>query len=517
MTAHGISKNNGRARVFISYKRNSDPDERLALQVYESLNQLHDVFIDQSMGVGTRWAEQIETELRRSDFLITFLSAHSVLSEMVQGEIETAYRLSKEHGRPYILPVRVGYREPFNYPLSAYLNPINWAFWSEPGDTSRLIDELTRAMTGGQLAIGDSSKDDLIVVGAAESIPQPLPLAQPLQLNAPEGAMDPQSDFYMKRQSDEIALSAIKRQGVTIVIKGPRQMGKSSLLIRTIAEASEAGKRVAFLDFQLVDKATLTNADLFFRQFCCWLTDELDLDDRVDQYWSSPLGNSQRCTRYLSKYVLKELNCPLVLAMDEVDCVFGTDFRSDFFGMLRNWHNQRATVTLPVWKQLDLVLVTSTEPYQLIDNLNQSPFNVGEVLELADFDPDQVTELNSRHGSPFNQGDKKKLMALLAGHPYLVRRALYLVANDRLSVSELFACATDDRGPFGDHLRYHLFRMNDKEELIDGLRQIIRSGTCQNDHTFFRLRGAGLVRKDGRKVVPRCLLYEDYFREHLHV
>src|SRR6266702_1801990 len=114
----------GRARIFISYKRNSDPDEKVALQVYESLSRLHDVFIDQSMLVGTRWAEQIETELRRSDYLITFLSAHSVLSEMVQGEIETAHRLSKEQsGRPCILPVRLAYREPFNYPLSAYLNP----------------------------------------------------------------------------------------------------------------------------------------------------------------------------------------------------------------------------------------------------------------------------------------------------------------------------------------------------------------------------------------------------------
>jgi len=92
--------------------------------------------------------------------------------------------------------------------------------------------------------------------------------------------MDTQSGFYVVRSSDSVAQTAIGRQGVTITIKGPRQMGKSSLLNRTIADARQAGKRVIFLDFQLVDKASLTNADLFFRQFCSWLTDELELEAR---------------------------------------------------------------------------------------------------------------------------------------------------------------------------------------------------------------------------------------------
>jgi len=504
-----------RARVFISYKRNSN-DETVALKVYDALKRDHDVFIDQAMPIGTRWAQRIETELRSSDFLITFISAHSVLSEMVQGEIETAHRLSKEQsGRPCILPVRLAYREPFNYPLSAYLNGINWAYWGSPSDTENLIDELTEAIAGNQLTIaGEDCKADLIQVGEPAALPQPLPQAQPLSLEMPEGTMDTQSRFYVVRSSDAVAQTAIARQGVTITIKGPRQMGKSSLLNRTIAAATVAGKRVVFLDFQLVDKASLTNADLFFRQFCSWLTDELELDDRVEEYWKSPLGNSQRCTRYVSRYLLKQVGGPLVLAMDEVESIFDTDFRSDLFSMLRSWHNNRATV--PAWKQLDLALVTSTEPYQLIDNLNQSPFNVGEVIELTDFSDSQVTELNSRHSSPFNSEDKQRLIALLGGHPYLVRRALYLVASQRTSVAELFARATDDRGPFGDHLRYHLFRMNDKQELVNALRKVISNNTCPDETIFFRLRGAGLVRREGRAVVPRCQLYADYFGEHLN-
>ena len=235
--------------------------------------------------------------------------------------------------------------------------------------------------------------------------------------------------------------------------------------------------------------------------------------DRVDEYWQMPLGNSQRCTRYVGRYLLKELGCPLVLAMDEVECVFDTDFRSDFFGMLRSWHNSRATT--PIWKQLNLTLVTSTEPYQLIENLNQSPFNVGQVIELVDFTPEQVADLNRRHDRPLNPGEERQLMALLGGHPYLVRQALYLVASQRLSPTELFTDATADRGPFGNHLRYHLFRLHDKQELRQGLLQVISQNTCQDERVFFRLRGAGLVRREGRAVLPRCQLYADYFREHL--
>jgi AAA-like domain/TIR domain len=508
----------GTAKIFISYKRGVEPDERVALALYEALRLDHSVFIDQTMTVGTRWAERIEAEIRQSDFLVTLLSAHSVQSEMVVGEIVTAHDQAKvagsRLGKPMILPIRMAYREAFAYPLSAYLNGINWAFWESEADTAGLVEELRRAIAGQPLSIDERAKAALIEAVPIPEVPRPTAAAQPA-LEMPEGTMDLESQFYVVReQVDAIALDTIGRQGVTITIKGPRQMGKSSLLIRTMAAASAAGKRVAFLDFQLFDKAALGNADLFFRQFCAWLTDELELADRVEEFWSLPLGNSQRCTRYLQRYVLKELGCPLVLAMDEVECVFDTDFRSDFFSMLRSWHNNRATT--PIWKQLDLALVTSTEPYQLIENLNQSPFNVGQVIELSDFSAEQVAELVVRHGSLLGGGQGQQFQELLGGHPYLVRRALYLVASGQWTVARLFESAVEDRGPFGDHLRYHLFRMNDKPELMAGMLQVIRQQTCGDERVFFRLRGAGLVRRERQRVVPRCRLYAEYFQEHLH-
>ncbi|MDJ0706752.1 MAG: AAA-like domain-containing protein [Leptolyngbyaceae cyanobacterium MO_188.B28] len=511
------------ASIFISYKRDVEPDEGVALALHRALGQQHTVVIDQAMQVGMQWAEWIDAQIRQSDFLIVLLSEASVASEMVRLEVEKAHQLAQLKGRPQLLPVRLAYREPFQYPLSEYLNRINWAFWREEGDTLGLIDQLQQAIEGNALPINSlQSKAHLLQINPSNTIPRPAAAAQPrsskitaaIPLELPEGTIDLESQFYVEREADRIALDTIQRQGVTITIKGPRQMGKSSLLIRTMDAAMQAGKRAVFLDFQLFDKAVLESANRFFPQFCNWLTDELNLEDKVTEYWQRPLGNSQRCTRYMGRYLLKRLNSPLVLAMDEVECIFDTEFRSDFFGMLRSWHNQRATN--PLWKQLDLVLVTSTEPYQLIDELSQSPFNVGQVLRLSDFTPEQVHGLNEKHGLPLNPRQEQQLMDLVNGHPYLVRKMLYLLASQMMTAAEVFARASDERGPFGDHLKYHLFRIYDKQDLVKGLLQVIRKHSCPDERVFFRLQGAGLIRREHNVVVPRCQLYEAYFLEHLH-
>ncbi|NEO85716.1 MAG: TIR domain-containing protein [Spirulina sp. SIO3F2] len=506
-------QNTGR-KLFISYKRDAEPDEAVALQIYEALRPAHQVFIDQTMLVGTPWLERITTEIQQADFLIVLLSAASVHSEMVQAELEIARaQAAKTPGRPQILPVRLAYQEPFPYPMNIYLDAIHWAFWEPGRELEGLITELQAAIAGRKLPLNtNQQKQSILQASPKSTLPMPLPAAA---LEMPEGTMDVESKFYVERAPDPIALATIQQPGVTITIKGPRQMGKSSLLLRVMDAAVNAGKQVVFLDFQLFGQAALQDSELFYRQFCTMLTDELDLEDELETFWRPALGHSQNCTRYLSRYVLKTVKAPLVLVMDEVDKLFGAAFRSDFFSMLRGWHNSRAI--RPDWKRLDLALVTSTEPYQLIADLNQSPFNVGQVLELTDFKLAQVGDLNGRHGQPLNERACQQLYRLLGGHPYLVRRALYVVASSQLTVSELFAQATDDRGPFGDHLRYHLFRLYDQQALVQCLLQIIRGKGCPNEHDFFRLRGAGLVRREegSQRVQPRCELYGRYFHKRL--
>ena len=504
----------GRKRIFLSYKRGAQPDESLALALYESLSAEHDVFIDQIMPVGTDWRGRIQRELESCDFLIPLLSASSAHSEMVEYEVSSAHQLgrARESGLPRILPVRVAYTAPFDYPLSAYLNPLNWAFWRSEADTPALAAELRTAISGGELRISDL-REKQALLQPDRGLPRPTASADIGQIERPDGTIEIESRFYIERPGDATCQREIARGGATLVIKAPRQMGKSSMLVRAGEQARKQGREVVFLDFQILDEAMLNDPALFFQGFCRWIADELDLDAPVEPTWGAGLGHVLSATKYLRRHALKGLDKPITLVMDEVDRMLGCPFRSDFFGMLRSWHNNRATG--PEWRKLDLVLVISTEPYLLIDDLKQSPFNVGEVIRLDDFTNAQTVDMNDRHGGPFSPPQIGRLHKLLGGHPYLTRQALYRVAIGEMNAESLFANVASDDGPFGDHLRRHLARFAERPELARAMLQVIRHQACEDDLLYHRLHGAGLVRREGDCTVPRCELYAEYFGKHL--
>ncbi|MBE7472472.1 MAG: hypothetical protein DPW09_22620 [Anaerolineae bacterium] len=328
-----------------------------------------------------------------------------------------------------------------------------------------------------------------------------------------------ESPFYVERREDHLLRELIKRQGVTITIKGPRYVGKSSMLMRLAAEASRL-KRVVILDFRQfgLGRSELANAADFFYQFCQALTDELQLEDQIEKYWDPAYSNPRRCTRYMELHLLKQLGGPLLLAMDEADRLFNTDFCDDFFGMLRGWHDYRALTSPAIWRQLDLILTTSTEPYRFIKDPNQSLFNVSISIDVPDFTADQIAQLNGYYGSPLNTDEVRRLMELAAGHPDLARRALEWVAGGRGQATDLFNQATDDYGPFGPHLRRHLDWLLKHPQEKAAMIQVIEHHTLSKASlpVLFRLEGAGLVRRDKQQIVPRCQLYADYFREQLH-
>jgi hypothetical protein len=508
----GVSAPTRTARVFLSYKRHVEPDQTLAREMVAGLSSSGcAVFIDERLTVGQAWAREIEAQVRQSDFLVVFLTAESSRSEMVRGEIEIARRQSACGAGPRILPVRLAFDGSLPYPLNAYLDGIQYAVWNNPGDTSRLLQELRAAMAGQQ-----PTCEAVPHAGPLAAFQLPPPYAAPLPV--PGGTLDVDDPWYLPRPADATAIAVIQQSGQTLTIKGPRQMGKSSLLMRTIKAALDLGKKVALLDFQLLDEKTKADADQFFRRFTSSIAEQLELPGGIEELWDPGYSNPQNCTRCVERQILKPLNGPCVLAIDETDSIFRTSFSADFFAMLRSWHGLRAHPTRRNWKALDVILSTSTEPAFFIDRPHESPFNVGITLPLEDFLPAQVEQLNALHPSPLGRRDIERLYALVQGHPYLTRKALYMVASrtPTCGVDELFAHATEDTGPFGDHLRYYLLRLQGKPELISALRQSIERRGSPDELLIYRLQAAGLVRRESNAVVPRCDLYASYFRERLH-
>jgi hypothetical protein len=334
------------------------------------------------------------------------------------------------------------------------------------------------------------------------------------------GPIPDDSKFFVERDSDRQAIGLIQQfGGVTVTIKGPSQMGKSSLLARMLASARAIDKRPVFLDFAGWGNEARSKPEIFFRQFASSIGDKLDLEDKTEEHWARPIPDPQRCSRYFSKHILTNLetqNTSLVLALDEVDSMLASTFRNDFFGMLRAWTVERAVD--PLWKRLDLILITSSEPYDLIGDLYQSPFNVGTTIELENFTLAQLGELNQRYQSPLRDpADLKRLFDLIAGHPFLSQQALFSLASESSKASDLFALAASENGPFKEHLQFHLGRIKAHPELEKGLQEILVSGTCQDEHVASRLRDAGLVMRRDNRWVTHCPLYADFFKARLGI
>ena len=308
-------------------------------------------------------------------------------------------------------------------------------------------------------------------------VAEPVPLAIEVVLEEPDGQVPLDSIFYVERPPIEMdCYETILRPGALIRVKAPRQMGKTSLLSRILHHVSARGYQTAAFSFQSADAKCLKDLDLFLKWFCARITNELNLVNQVNEYWQDDfLGVKDKCTNYFQRYLLAEIDHPIVLGLDEVDEVFKyKEVAVDFLGLLRAWHEDAKNNL--VWQKLRLIITHSKEVYIPL-NINQSPFNVGFAVELPVLTQAQVQELVQRHGIDWTEAEIAQLMRLLGGHPYLVRAALYQIARGRMTLERLQQVAPTEEELYGDHLRRHLLNLEDTEDddLLEAARQVFTS------------------------------------------
>jgi hypothetical protein len=516
------------AHLFICYKRHVEPDQKLAAYLHKFLTAWgHTVFIDATLRTGEAWLKEIDQQIKDSDFLIVLLSRESADSEMVQAEVRRAYEYRRRQRRPRTLPVRMAYQGLLPYSIDAFLDPLQYVVWQDDSDNERISHDILAAIEGRlperapiqarHVTAGATISEDGRVVDDDESWHPPLPEFDPRfleGLDAPGGAVRLRDKFYIERDADAHLNRQVLKPGTITTIRASRQTGKSSLLVRGAHHALQNGTKVVNIDIQRIDKEHLKTPDTFLRYLAEFIARKLRLDAaRVEESWSSSFGPQDKLTCLMEDYIIPGSNESIVLAMDEVDRLLHTPFHSDFFALIRSWHNSAAHNEQ--WEKLSIVMVISTEPYLLIIDLDQSPFNVGLPLYLKDFDEGQVGDLNQRHGSPVKERDLPQLIELLGGHPYLTRKALYTLVTERLAWADLVRVAADDHGPFGDHLRRQHWLLRDESSLREALKQVIRHTRCADNMAFFRLLRAGLVKGRGEVCKCRCDLYRMYFEDRL--
>jgi hypothetical protein len=483
--------------VTILYRRGVQPDERLAVFINSRLSEAgYRVLWNPSKKIGVEWAREAERVISSADFAVALLSGASVTSEMFAYEVQIAHEnFTGKGGRPRLLPVRVLHRDPLPHELSAAVGQLFYASWDGAQDDDELIANLLRGLKDPSAAKFDYSNRALETVG---------------------GAVPLDSTLYIERPADGRLQSAIEHQDSIVLVKGSRQVGKTSMLARALHRSRGSGRRVVYTDFQALSESDFKYIDSFYLALARRITDQLNLEVDPRDQWDQQRGANVNFSRFFRNEILTATRGPLVWAMDEVDRLFGHSFGSEFFGWVRSIHNERALDPEGPWRDLTMVISYATETHLFIQDMNQSPFNVGTLIHLTDFIFQQVADLNLRHGSPLDEAGLTKFYGLVGGYPYLVRKGMYVLTVGGMSLPEFEEAAVTDEGPFGDHLRRLLFLLGRDTQLAEAVRTILKGERLTNKNAFYRLRESGVINGDSPdQARMRCQLYFNYLKENL--
>jgi AAA-like domain len=333
-----------------------------------------------------------------------------------------------------------------------------------------------------------------------------------------------ESSFYVERPPVEaICKEHVLKRGGLIRIKAPRLMGKTSLINYTLAYAAEAELKTASWALTKLESNKMNNLEVFLYSFCEVVSEQLQIENRLDEFWDGELFSSnQNCSTYFEDYLLQQIKHGIVIALDDLDAIFEYPAVSaDFLGLLRSWH-EKSKDNSP-WQKVRFVIAHSLEDYTGID-INQSPFNVGVTIPLEEFNQEQIKELTIKHGmdreglSLAGQRFLNTLWHWAGGHPYLTRIATFYGARHPDQLDALLDAIDARKGIYGEYLNYLKTVVCQDATLVNAMREVVSAQTpvslCMNLKS--RLYSLGLVKcVDCGGVVARNTLYRQFFQSIL--
>ena len=344
---------------------------------------------------------------------------------------------------------------------------------------------------------------------------QPLPLQE--DLDPVGGAVPLESPFYVTRAVDAEMARSISRRASIVLLKGPGQVGKTSLVARALQTARVSGARAVYTNLQLLNAEQFESAEVLLQAIARSISEQLGKGVSVATTWNTEDGPNMNFRRFMREAIQQDAATPLVWALDDIDRLFTCSFGSEIFALLRAWHNERALDPAGPWSRLTLVIAYATEAHLFIKDANQSPFNVGTRLSMEDFTFDQVADLNRRYGSPLRDDAEVGLfLRLVGGHPYLARRGLLEMSSRTLRLAVAEAQADREDWVYGDHLRRLRSLLWRDSEFLEAMRDLLCGRKLPNPESFYQLRSAGLVVGDTwLDARPRCQLYTRYLEPYL--
>ena len=252
----------------------------------------------------------------------------------------------------------------------------------------------------------------------------------------PGGTVQAGKGIYLSRQADQQLLHCC-RDGEFAYVLTSRQMGKSSLMIQTARQLAQEGVLPIIVDLTDVGVQDVT-AESWYRGVLLEIETKLEQQDRfldtdVYEWWQSHehLTSTQRFTRFFRTVLLKEIECPIVVFVDEIDTTLSLDFTDDFFIGIRSFYTARAQDA--VYGQLSFVLIGVATPGDLIIDARRTPFNIGQRVDLTDFTVTEAMPLKAGLGLAEGEAESvlRWVLAWTGGHPYLTQRLCIEVAREQ--------------------------------------------------------------------------------------
>lgn len=246
------------------------------------------------------------------------------------------------------------------------------------------------------------------------------------------GSLSTEAPSYVERGADGELYEALIR-GEFCYVLNCRQMGKSSLLVRTSYRLQQRGFKCSSLDMTCIGSENVTPLQWYKGILTkLWFGFKLSRKFKVKTWWQEreELSLLQRLSQFIEELLNQFPEERLFVFVDEIDSILTLNFPvDDFFALIRYCYNQRAVN--PEYNRITFAIFGVATPSDLIRDKKRTPFNIGTAVELAGFGDNCIDALipglEGRFADP--RAILRAVLEWTDGQPFLTQKLCNLLVS----------------------------------------------------------------------------------------